>query len=110
MRKTIINSNTINQPHPHYQEEWLDLEEISTVEVTSEDPNFPIESALITRGGPGWRAAEKGKQVIRIVLDNPRPLRRIRLDSTRSEDLRGGKCQKQNKAKRSNAGRATSGQ
>jgi hypothetical protein len=56
------------------------LEEIAKVEVTSEDPNFPIESALVERTGPGWRAAEPGKQIIRIVLDNPRPLHRIRLE------------------------------
>jgi hypothetical protein len=88
MRKTIINSDTINHPRPHSQEEWLDLEDISTVEVTSEDPNFPIESALIGREGPGWRAAERGKQVIRIVFDNPRPLRRIRLDFSETESQR----------------------
>jgi len=31
----------------------------------SEDPNFPIESALVSGTGPGWRAAEKGKQIVR---------------------------------------------
>jgi len=84
MRKTVINPDTINQ-RPPSQEEWLDLEEIATVEVTSEDPNFPIEAALIARKGPGWRAAEPGKQIIRIVLDNPRPLRRIRLEFSETD-------------------------
>lgn len=78
MRK-LIKPDTIN-PWTHSQEEWLDLEGIATVEVTSEDPDFPIESALAAREGPGWRAAEPGKQIVRIVLDNPRPLRRIRLE------------------------------
>ena len=77
MRKKLINSDTMR---PHAQEEWLDLEEIARVEVTSEDPNFPIEAALAAAEGSGWRAAEKGKQIIRIVLDNPRTLRRIRLE------------------------------
>src|SRR5713101_3079145 len=71
MRKKLINSDTIR---PRSQEEWLDLEEIARVEVTSEDPNFPIEAALAAAEGSGWRAAEKGKQIIRIVLDNPRTL------------------------------------
>jgi hypothetical protein len=65
MRKTVINPDTINQ-RPPSQEEWLDLEEIATVEVTSEDPNFPIESALVARKGPGWRAAEPGKHPHRL--------------------------------------------
>src|SRR5260370_13624738 len=82
MRKKLINSDTMR---PHSQEEWLDLEEIARVEVTSEDPNFPIESALAAGEGPGWRAAEKGKQIIRVVFDNPRTLRRIKLEFSETE-------------------------
>jgi hypothetical protein len=87
MRKTIINSDTVD-PQLRSQEKWLDLEELATVEVTSEDPHFPIESALTAKGGPGWRAAERGKQGIRIVLDKPRPLRRIRLEFSETEHQR----------------------
>jgi hypothetical protein len=79
MQKKVINPDTIN-PRPDSQEEWLDLDEIASVEVTSEDPNYPIEAALAGGEGRGWRAAEKGKQIIRIVFDNPRTLRRIRLE------------------------------
>src|ERR1700730_18471406 len=82
MRKKLINSDTMR---PHSQEEWLDLEEIARVEVTSEDPKFPIEVALTAGEGPGWRGAEKGKQIIRIVLDNPRTLRRINLKFSEPE-------------------------
>jgi len=82
MRKKLINSDTMR---PHSQEEWLDLEEIARVEVTSEDPNFPIEAALTAGEGSGWRAAKKGKQIIRIVLDNPTTLRRIRLEFSETE-------------------------
>jgi uncharacterized protein (DUF736 family) len=82
MRKKLINSDTMR---PHSQEEWLDLEEIARVEVTSEDPNFPIEAALAAGEGSGWRAAKKGKQMIRIVLDNPTTLRRIRLEFSERE-------------------------
>ena len=57
---------------------WLDLEPIAAVEVTSEDPRFPIESAL-SGDGPGWRASQGGEQQIRIVFDAPRPLHRIQL-------------------------------
>ncbi len=56
MLKKLINSDTIR---PHSQEEWLDLEEIARVEVTSENPNFPIEAALAAGERSGWRAAKK---------------------------------------------------
>ena len=67
------------------QDDWLDLEDIASVEVTSEDPHFPIESALASGRGSGWRAADSGKQTIRIVLANPRPLRRIRLEFSETD-------------------------
>jgi hypothetical protein len=57
---------------------WLDLAQIATVEVTSEDPRFPIES-VFTNGGPGWRAAQTGEQRIRLILDEPISVRRIQL-------------------------------
>jgi len=82
MRKTVID--TTSRP-PHSQEKWLDLQKIARVEVTSEDPNFPIESALSAGAGAGWRAANPGEQIIRIVLDNPRPLRRIRLEFSETD-------------------------
>ena len=87
MRKTIIKPETIN-PRQNAQDEWLDLEKVATVEITSEDPKSPIESALAKREGPGWRAAERGKQVIRLVLDIPRALRRIRLEFSETENSR----------------------
>jgi hypothetical protein len=36
--------------------------------------------SILIEKGSGWRAAEKGQQDIRIVLDKPRTLRRIRLE------------------------------
>ena len=68
-------------------QDWLDLEGIGAVEVTSEDPAFPIVSALRAKAAPGWRAAEPGKQRIRIVFDEPRSLERIhlRFDETEFE-------------------------
>jgi uncharacterized protein (DUF736 family) len=87
MRKTIIEPETIN-PRQNAQDEWLDLEKVATVQITSEDPKFLIESALATREGPGWRAAERGRQVIRLVLDIPRALRRIRLEFSETENSR----------------------
>lgn len=58
---------------------WLDLELLAQVEFTSEDVDYPIESALIPGTGPGWRAAQPGEQTIRLLFDEPRSLRRIHL-------------------------------
>jgi hypothetical protein len=61
------------------EQNWLDLERLAQVEITSESEAHPIESALTTGTGPGWRAAEPGEQRIRINFDQPLSLRRIRL-------------------------------
>jgi hypothetical protein len=58
---------------------WLDLESIATVEVTSEDPAFPIEAAFDPENPGGWRASLPGEQFIRILFDQPRTLRRIQI-------------------------------
>ena len=84
MRKTRISTHSV-ESSSNPKEEWLDLEAISIAEVTSEDPNFPIESAVMAKGRRGWRAAETGEQVIRLVFDRPTPLHRIRLEFSETE-------------------------
>ncbi|MCU1260675.1 MAG: carbohydrate-binding protein, partial [Bryobacterales bacterium] len=74
----------IGAPHDAQQgdqsdEGWLDLEQIATVEVTSEDPRFPIEYAFGSNDGPGWRASQSGEQQIRIIFDKPVSVHRIEL-------------------------------
>lgn len=86
MRKRRISTTALKSGSKS-EEEWLDLEAASAVEVTSEDPGFPIESALAGRS-PGWRAAETGEQVIRLLFDQPMPLRRIRLEFSEAESER----------------------
>jgi hypothetical protein len=58
---------------------WLDLERLAQVEITSEDADHPIESALIPGTGSGWRAAQPGEQTIRLRFDEPLKLKLIRL-------------------------------
>ena len=67
---------------------WLNLEELATVEVTSEDPSFPVESALGSGVGAGWRASQKGSQPIRIIFDEPARLRRMQLRFHEAENER----------------------
>lgn len=66
---------------------WMELEPIATVEATSEDPLFPLESAFDGTTGTGWRASESGEQKVRVVFDQPVSLRRIelRFEETQSE-------------------------
>jgi hypothetical protein len=58
---------------------WLDLEQLAEVEITSEDVGYSIESALLPRMGPGWRAAQPGEQTIRLQFDEPLRIKWIRL-------------------------------
>jgi len=58
---------------------WLDLDLAAVVEVTSEEKEYPVESALIAGETRGWRAAESGTQTIRLIFDQPQSLRRIAL-------------------------------
>ena len=57
---------------------WLDLQEIASAEISSEDPSHPFENALQGKGG--WRAADPGPQVIRLNFDEPQSIRRIRVE------------------------------
>jgi hypothetical protein len=59
--------------------QWLDLEQLAAVELTSEDAYYPVENALVPGGQREWRAQHAGTQGIRIIFDEPQRLRRIRL-------------------------------
>jgi len=74
MCKRII-ARPLHSPPP--EKGWLDLESTASVEVTSEDNAFQIESALLQQDKGGWRAAEPGAQTIRLIFDEPQRLRRI---------------------------------
>jgi len=58
---------------------WLDVESRAEIEVTSEDAEHPIESALRLEDRESWRAAGPGAQTLRLRFDNPQRLERIRL-------------------------------
>ena len=77
MRKRIVGSAS-GAPSATASR-WLDLDLHAEVEVTSEDPEHPIESALVADGGGGWRAGEGGVQTIRLRFDEPRRVEHIRV-------------------------------
>lgn len=76
MRKKVGPTDT---PDVQPSAEWLNLEQLASVDVTSEDPIFPIEHALGVQATTGWRAAATGPQIIRLLFDTPQTLRRIYL-------------------------------
>jgi hypothetical protein len=77
MRKRI-GSHILARPTAE-DKGWLDLEKEAEVEVTSEDPEHPIEFALTAKDSSGWRAGQKGPQSLRLILDSPQRLRLIHL-------------------------------
>jgi hypothetical protein len=85
MRKQVIR---VPQMAAAWDQGWLDLDKAASVEVTSEDESYPIESALLAGEKRGWLAAEPGSQTIRLIFDNPQRLRRIWLAFEDNEVVR----------------------
>ena len=77
MRKRLITPSP--QDAPPLDEVWLDLGDAAVVEVTSEEKEYPVESALVSGETRGWRAADSGTQTIRLIFDEPQRLTRIAL-------------------------------
>lgn len=79
MRKETIGRSAV-AVKGRDDKDWLDLESIAGVQITSEDPAFPIENALSLNpelNELGWRAATLGPQTIALVFTVPTHLRRI---------------------------------
>jgi hypothetical protein len=49
----------------------MGVDRIVSVEVSSEDADYPIESALLLEEKRGWRAANPGAQTIRLIFNEP---------------------------------------
>ena len=78
MRKRLITPIPQGQALP-LDEGWLDLDRAAVVEVTSEEKEYPVESALVLGEMRSWRAADSGTQTIRLIFDKPQRLTRISL-------------------------------
>jgi len=77
MRKRIIGDGMPGTPED--DRGWIDLEPLVQVELTSEDPDHPVEAALSLQGGAGWRAQQPGKQTVRLLFDEPQHISRVQL-------------------------------
>jgi hypothetical protein len=78
MRKAVLPSYPA-ESRPSL-DSWLDLEHLASLEISSEDPAHPFEDALGGEETEGWKAADPGPQSIRLKFDEPRAIRRIRLE------------------------------
>lgn len=58
---------------------WLDLERIAEVEITSETPANPVDFALVAGTTSGWSASQSGRQILRLLFDQPQKLSHIRV-------------------------------
>ena len=86
MRKRLITP--MPQAGTPDDEGWLDLDRAAVVEVTSEEKEYPVESALVSGEIRGWRAADSGTQTLRLIFDEPKRLTRISLVFEESETER----------------------
>ncbi len=77
MRKRIVPLR--QAPGPRRDGGWLDLGAVAEVEFTSEDPEHPIESALIPGEDVGWRANAPGRQLIRLLFSPAQKVTHIQL-------------------------------
>jgi len=78
MLKRIIGQDT-RDASPGNQD-WLNVDALAQVEVTSEDPAHPIESGLLPGAESGWRAGQPGPQTVRLVFDQPQKITRLHLE------------------------------
>ena len=75
MRKKLISELETKGTTPEL--DFIDIEKLAQVEISSECKDQPIEFALLAGHNTGWKAADVGHQVIRLVFDDPQTIKRI---------------------------------
>lgn len=82
MEKRIIGD--IETPTPPNVENWLDLGALASVEVSSENPERPIEAALLPGFKQGWQAGVPGVQTVRLLFGQAQNIRCVQLEFSES--------------------------
>ncbi len=77
MRKSVGEVSGVGGRAATGDHEWLNVERLAQVEVSSEDGLFPVEHALIQQVTTGWRASQPGPQVIRLIFEETVEVRRM---------------------------------
>jgi hypothetical protein len=78
VRKHVIDSSPAGTSSTG-DSNWLDLESLADVEVTSEAPAHPIESIFSLKSPAPWKAAAPGPQTVRLLFHEPQRIARIYL-------------------------------
>jgi hypothetical protein len=77
MRKSHIEVGLVTEDQ--VEANWIDLSVHAKAEISSENPNHPLEHALGFGSNGGWRAASPGKQKIKFIFDSPQQIKRVLL-------------------------------
>jgi hypothetical protein len=76
VRKTILGC----EDHSAFSSnEWVGVEGIAGIAVTSEADDAPVENVLYPDRETGWRAGKPGPQIIQITFGRPTNIRHIQL-------------------------------
>jgi len=86
MRKNLVSA--IRNTDAASKHDWLELERVARVEVSSEAEGYPVEGALLNDERRGWRANEPGTQTIRLLFDHPQTIRLVRVVFKEEESAR----------------------
>lgn len=83
MRKSIIASKAaVSEAQSSLapkQAETMTIVDLARAEVSSEDPEYPVENVFSDVANDGWRAGEPGEQMLRLIFDEPVEVARISL-------------------------------
>jgi len=83
MRKRVVPG--LQEGGTLADQDWLHVEGLAEVEVSSEALAYPVEGALLPEPSAGWRASGPGPQTIRLHFRPPQRLTRIWLCFVESE-------------------------
>jgi hypothetical protein len=79
MFKRIIGQDAGPKVAPVPQN-WLKLDALAQVEITSEEAAHPIEAGLLPGNESGWRAEQPGPQTVRLMFDQPQRIKCLHLE------------------------------
>jgi hypothetical protein len=88
MRKKILDASAAAVDVAPRSDDWLDVPQIAAVEMSSEDPLFPVESVFQGQEGIGWRADQDGEQLLRLIFKEPVRLHHVQLQFVEKEHER----------------------